>query len=235
MDAAPPAQDDGRDEPAPAARERRWPAALRPARAFVILLAAAFLSLLAYGLVNESNADAIDQALVRGASAPAPDFELAVLSPGSGELPVPVRGAMADGRLSMGELRGTAVVLNLWSSWCPPCRTEQPDLERAWRAERRRDGAVFLGLDQQDLTGDARAYIDELSVTYPQVRDPGDEVARRYGATGLPETYFIDPRGQVVGHVIGAVSPAQLRAGVEAARTSRLLGARAGGERREVR
>ena len=78
----------------------------------------------------------------------------------------------------------------------------------------------------------ARAWIDEFGVTYPQVRDPSDRTARSYGATGLPETYFIDARGRVVGHVIGQITPEQLMAGVEAARSGRLLGARAGGERR---
>lgn len=205
--------------------------ALRPGRAFAILLAAAFLSLLAYGLVNESDNDAIDQALVRGASAPAPDFELAVLAPGAGGLPPGPTRALADRRLSLAELRGTPVVLNSWASWCPPCRTEQPDLQRAWSASRG-GGALFLGLNQQDLTGDARDYLAEFRVGYPQVRDPSDEVSRSFGATGLPETWFIDARGQVVGHVIGAISPEQLRDGVEAARTSTLFGTRAGGDRR---
>jgi len=198
----------------------------------VVLLAAAFLVLLGYGLTAKADDDDIDQALAQGASAPAPDFELAVLGPGRGPLPARVKTALADGRLSLSELRGRPVALNLWASWCPPCRAEQPDLERAWRAERERGDVLFLGIDQQDLTPDARAWIDEFGVTYPQVRDPSDRTARSYGATGLPETYFIDARGRVVGHVIGQITPEQLMAGVEAARSGRLLGARAGGERR---
>lgn len=205
---------------------------LRPARALVVLLAAAFLVLLGYGLTAKADNDDIDQALAQGAPAPAPEFDLAVLARGRGPFPARVREALADGRLSLTELRGTPVVLNFWASWCPPCRSEQLALERSWTAEREHGQVLFLGLDQQDLSPDARAWLQEFGVTYPQIRDPSDRTARSYGATGLPETYFIDARGLVVGHVIGQVTPEQLTAGVEAARSGRLLGARAGGERR---
>ena len=220
---------EGSNEPGGRA-PRRFP--LGPGRVFVILLATGFLVLLGYGLVSKAEDDGIDQALVRGTAAPAPAFELDVLARGSGRLPPRVTRALADGRLELAELRGTPVVLNLWASWCPPCRSEQPALQRSWTAERERGEVLFLGLDQQDLTPDARAWIDEFGVTYPQIRDPSDRTARSYGATGLPETYFIDARGLVVGHVIGQITPEQLMAGVEAARSGRLLGARAGGERR---
>jgi len=220
---------EGSDDPADRPGRRL---SLRPGRALVILLATAFLVLLGYGLVSKADDDGIDQALVRGLAAPAPAFELSVLGRGSGPMPPRATGALADGRLGLGELRGTPVVVNFWASWCPPCRSEQPALERSWRAERGRGDVLFLGIDQQDLTPDARAWIDEFRVTYPQVRDPSDRTARSYGATGLPETYFIDARGLVVGHVIGEITPGQLTAGVEAARSGRLLGSRAGGERR---
>ena len=217
------------NEPGDGAR-RRLP--FGPGRALAILLVTAFLVLLGYGLVSKAEDDGIDQALVRGVAEPAPAFELSVLGRGEGAMPPRATRALADGRLGLDELRGTPVVLNLWASWCPPCRSEQPALERAWSAERERGDVLFLGLDQQDLTPDARAWIDEFGVTYPQVRDPSDRTARSYGATGLPETYFIDSRGLVVGHVIGEITPEQLAGGVEAARTGRVLGARAGGERR---
>lgn len=86
----------------------------------------------------------------------------------------------------------------------------------------------------QDVTGDARGFLSEFGATYPSVRDRSDEVARDWGVTGLPETFFIDRRGRVVGRVIGAVSERQLRDGVLAARRGVPLGARQGGDRRST-
>lgn len=106
-------------------------------------------------------------------------------------------------------------------------------LEAAWRRQGA-DGALIVGVNQQDITDDARAFLDEYSVTYLNVRDQGNGVARSYGATGLPETFFIDRAGRVVGHVIGVVSDADLRAGIDAARAGRAAGARSGGERRST-
>ena len=69
----------------------------------------------------------------------------------------------------------------------------------------------------------------EFQVSYLNVREGDKATSRRYGATGLPETFFITGRGDVVGHVIGAVTPEQLRAGMKAAQTGRAAGAIAGG------
>jgi cytochrome c biogenesis protein CcmG/thiol:disulfide interchange protein DsbE len=123
------------------------------------------------------------------------------------------------------------VVLNFWASWCVPCREESPELQREWTAQRAR-GVVFLGLDMQDITDDARAFVREFRLTYPMVREGSNDTARRYGTTGIPETFFISRRGQVVGHVIGAASARQLRVGVAAARAGRPLGPQQGGDQR---
>jgi glyoxylase-like metal-dependent hydrolase (beta-lactamase superfamily II) len=66
----------------------------------------------------------------------------------------------------------------------------------------------MLGLNMQDLTGDARDFIREFRISYPNVRDQSDDVAIDWGVAALPETFFIDARGRVLGHVIGAVSGA---------------------------
>jgi cytochrome c biogenesis protein CcmG, thiol:disulfide interchange protein DsbE len=162
----------------------------------------------------------------------APDFELDVLQ--LGEVPARLHGtverASADGRLALAELQGTPIVLNMWASWCDPCRVEAPVLERGWRAAGRQ-GVIFLGLDMQDAREDARKFLTEFSISYPNVREAGREVARRYGATGLPETFFISARGQVVGHVVGALDHRQLQAGIAAARTGRPAAAQRGGAR----
>jgi cytochrome c biogenesis protein CcmG/thiol:disulfide interchange protein DsbE len=198
----------------------------------VALAAAAFVGLLVYGVTAQAPDRTIDDALARADGVDAPGFELEVLERGRAPAPLAsvVDRAAADGRIALAELRGTPVVLNFWASWCDPCRTEAPVLQRGWR-EAGRQGVLFLGLDMQDATEDARQFLREFSITYPNVREAGDETSRRYGMTGIPETFFISARGQVVGHVIGAITSDQLRAGVAAARSGRPAQATEGGDR----
>jgi cytochrome c biogenesis protein CcmG, thiol:disulfide interchange protein DsbE len=200
-------------------------------RGLAILAAAAFIALLAYGIVTKSANTTIDDSLARSKAAPAPNFTLDVLQQGNGDNPK-VAAAMADGKLSLKELRGSPVVLNFWASWCIPCRDESPNLQRTWDAERR-NGVVVLGLDQQDITSDARDFIKRFALTYPMVRDGGDSTAHRYGTTGIPETYFISGQGKVVGHVIGAISPLAARSYVAAAKAGEPRPAHAGGARKK--
>lgn len=199
-----------------------------------LIVLAGFVALLGFGLVNTTADDTIDSGLARSRPVRPPGFELEVLQAATSAVGSPEwRRAVADGRLSLAELRGTPVVLNFWASWCPPCRSEAPRLERVWQRTRDR-GVLVLGLNMQDVTDDARGFIDEFRISYPNVRDPDDVVARDWGATGLPETFFIDARGRVVGHVIGAVSLDQLGRGIQAARSGRVVGTQSGGERRET-
>jgi cytochrome c biogenesis protein CcmG/thiol:disulfide interchange protein DsbE len=194
-----------------------------------------FIALLVYGLAAQSPNDTIDERLRASRSAPAPGFSLAVLEKGTLPRRLQRTGdAMADGQLALSELRGTAVVLNFWASWCPPCQEEAPRLQRGWVRWGER-GVLFLGLDMQDFPEDARDFLREFGITYPTIRDPGKDVANDYGATGLPETYFISATGRVVGHVIGVVYNEQLNSGVAAAPADRPVGARRGGARRPAR
>jgi cytochrome c biogenesis protein CcmG, thiol:disulfide interchange protein DsbE len=145
----------------------------------------------------------------------APAFDLPVVWPVATTWPDSVRGALRDNRVSLGELRGYPVVLNVWASWCGPCKAEAPRLIEA--AIEHRGEVVFLGLDVQDFKSDARRFSERYGVNYVSVRDGGASTYEAYGLTGLPETYFIDARGRIRAHVVGEMSVAELEAGITAA------------------
>ena len=196
---------------------------------------AAFVALLAYGLVAKAPDTTILDALSRGEAPAAPGFSLDVLTGGApGPLAQRWTRAAADGRTSLAELRGTPVVLNFWASWCVPCREEAAVLERGWQRARGR-GVLFVGLDTQDVRDDALDFVGRFGQTFPHVKDPSNATARRWGLTGIPETFFISREGTVVGHVIGVVSPRQLADGVAAAVAGRPQAPQAGGDQRPTR
>jgi cytochrome c biogenesis protein CcmG/thiol:disulfide interchange protein DsbE len=101
-----------------------------------------------------------------------------------------------NGRISLAALDGKVRVVNFWATWCAPCKAETPALERFWRQFRSR-GVVVLGVDYNDVAGDARRFVRRHGLTYPMVRDPGGTVATRYNLTGVPETFVIDRQGRV--------------------------------------
>lgn len=137
----------------------------------------AVVGLLAYGVLTKSS----DPLSVGD---PAPTGELEVLG-STGET-----GSIADHA-------GHWVLANVWASWCVPCRDEAPALEDFWQANRN-DGFVVVGIDSQDATVDALEFVDEFGLTYPQLRDgSGDFSKDDLKTTGVPESFLIDPEGNV--------------------------------------
>src|SRR3954452_12838709 len=159
-----------------------------------------------------------------------PDAALPVLDAGSA--PDQVSGklgpAARDGTIGLAELRGTPIVLNVWSARCAPCRAETRTLQSEWERLGRR-GVLFLGLNVLDSPGAARRFRADYAVDYPSVEEQRADTARSLGATGVPETFFISKQGKVVSHVIGAVSLAQVQLGVRAAQTGQAIPTDEGG------
>ena len=140
---------------------------------------------------------------------------LAVLNPSlQVDQPARVRTAAADGRLQVGDLRGSPVIVNFWSSWCTFCRNEAPLLNRASRFTAKR-GVVVLGVDQEDKPADARRFLAKHRVTYATVAAPGR--ANRAWTRTIPDTFFLGRSGRVVYRVVGELTPASLARGVDRA------------------
>jgi cytochrome c biogenesis protein CcmG, thiol:disulfide interchange protein DsbE len=148
----------------------------------VTIVAAALVGLLAYGIAAKGTDTTLDSALAKGQRPQAPTMELPRLG--------------APGRASLTDYRGKVVVLNIWASWCDPCRQELPLLQRTQEKIASR-GGVVLGVDTQDVTSDALAFLRARKATFPSLRDRDRSYGHKLGVTGYPETLVIDRRGRV--------------------------------------
>ncbi|MEO6713487.1 MAG: TlpA disulfide reductase family protein [Mycobacteriales bacterium] len=107
-------------------------------------------------------------------------------------------------------LRGRAVVVNIWASWCGPCRAEMPLLQRA--ATTYGGKAVILGVASKDNVGAAKAFLEDVGVDYPNVFDSTGDIRQAMGLRGFPTTYFFNADGRLVATVVGGISEARLAA-----------------------
>lgn len=120
-----------------------------------------------------------------------------------------------DGQpFKLSDLRGKVVLVNIWASWCIPCKEEAPLLERTWRDYRER-GVVFLGVDYVDTEPAARAFIQQYGITYPNGPDAASAISHAFRARGVPESYFVDRRGMLARTVIGPITESDLRKTLE--------------------
>ncbi len=173
---------------------------LSPIPLAVLATLAALVALLAYGLVQNEPDNSFEDAAARGEREPAPDFELPRLE-GSGEQ-------------SLADYRGQVVVLNFWASWCEPCRTESPLLERWHRKISQGGRGTVLGIDGQDVSSDAREFVRDFELSYPMLHDGPGDLREPFGVLGYPETFVIDARGRVAAVRRGPVSDEFMRATV---------------------
>jgi cytochrome c biogenesis protein CcmG/thiol:disulfide interchange protein DsbE len=177
------------------------------ARAGVLLPVLAVLALLAAVMMRHQHSLVVSAALARGETPAVPDLTLAAF----GGPPVSLRA-----------LAGHPVILNFWASWCIPCRDEAALLEDLSH-EFRGQGLAVVGVDTQDLTAPARAFLEKFGITYLNLRDPDGSVGRDFGTTGVPETFFIDRQGRIRGKFPGA----EVRSAVWRAAALALLSGRA--------
>jgi thiol-disulfide isomerase/thioredoxin len=152
-----------------------------------------------------------------GASAPAASF---AGGGGPGMLagapaqsyPVRTLGGDVDG---LDRYRGHVVFVNLWASWCAPCRSETPALERLFRSERAK-GLVVLGIDQGESAAAAGAFAKEMHLSYPILLDEDQQYGRAYAAVGLPTSLIVDRSGHIARGIDGEMSYEAMQAAVAA-------------------
>lgn len=115
------------------------------------------------------------------------------------------------GRIALKELRGRVVVINFWASWCAPCRTEAPTLERVWR-EYQGEDVMFVGISFKDVDKAARAFVQDFGITYANGVDSRGAIAKAYGVHAVPETFFVTRDGRIRLRHIGPIQEDKLRA-----------------------
>jgi len=129
----------------------------------------------------------------------------------------PFNITLYDGkRVTLEDFRGKAVFLNFWASWCDPCRAEAKDLEAAWRKVKDKN-MVFLGVALQDIDENAKAFLQEFKITYPNGRDESGKIGVDYGTWGIPESFFIDPQGRITYKHVGGIRAALVLSKLEEA------------------
>ena len=156
-------------------------------RATALAVVALLIALLGWRVTQRDAGAGLSDKIAAGDRPAAPGFTLERLDSG--------------GRLALAELRGKAVVVNFWASWCEPCKEESPRLERAWKQYRDR-GLVVVGVDAQDFRSDARRFVSRYGLSYPVVHDGAGSTLGHWGVTGFPETFFVDRSGRLVGERI---------------------------------
>jgi len=126
-----------------------------------------------------------------------------------------LEGTTLDGKpFALSDLAGKIVVINVWGSWCAPCRAETPDLVRVANEDADR-GVRFVGIDTRDNPAAAKAFVRNLRVPYPSIEDPQGQVLLSFRGvvptSVVPSTIVVDRRGQVAARVIGPVTYTTLK------------------------
>jgi cytochrome c biogenesis protein CcmG, thiol:disulfide interchange protein DsbE len=150
----------------------------------IVAAAVALLALLAFGVSGQNAGSSIDAQVARGSFPAAPSASLAL----------PVLGSSQ--RESLADFRGKVVVLNVFASWCDPCRAEAPILADAERTLRNHD-ATIVGVTYLDNTSASEQFVHQEHITYPVLRDVSGNFVRSFGTTGVPETFVINRQGRI--------------------------------------
>lgn len=143
----------------------------------------------------------------------------------AGRIPAPQKGFLApefkletsdSQSISLTDYRGKAVLVNLWATWCPPCRTEMPIIEKVYQGYQNQ-GLIVLGVNStnQDDPTAVTPFVKQYGITFPILLDVNGEAASLYELRSLPTSFFIGRDGIIKEVVVGGMSEALLRANIE--------------------
>lgn len=125
-----------------------------------------------------------------------------------------------DGQtITLSSFKGKVAVVNFWASWCVPCAEEAPDLEKTWQAYKDKD-VVFIGVGYVDSDEKAKAFIAQYGITYYNGADLGTRISDAYHIKGVPETFVINPKGEVTFFAPRVMTFEELSAEIEKAKAS---------------
>jgi peroxiredoxin len=124
---------------------------------------------------------------------------------------------LGGGEVRLSDLRGQVVLVNLWASWCPPCRAEMPALQAVYEENRARGLEVLaVNTTYQDREADAAAFVQEFALSFPILWDRSGAVSRQYQLQALPSTFIVDRQGVIRRVIIGGpMSEATIATSVE--------------------
>lgn len=125
--------------------------------------------------------------------------------------------SLSGAPISLSDMRGKAVVLNLWASWCPPCRAEMPAIQRVYQENHERGLEVLaVNMTAQDNLAAVEKFVQEFNLTFPILLDTSGEVGNTYLMRALPTTFFIDQEGVIQRVIVGGpMSEVTLQSTVE--------------------
>ncbi len=147
------------------------------------------------------------------------DESIVLVAPADRHTAPDIGGTTLDGdSWSLANYRGNVVVINIWASWCAPCRAEAPAL-KAVSEDLADEGVVFVGLNTRDSDTSARSFDKNFGIAYPSVIDTDGQLQLRFAAdvnpSAIPSTIVIDRQGLVAGRILGRASESTLRAVIE--------------------
>lgn len=151
----------------------------------IVAVAIGLLVLLAFGVSHQGVNKSLDSALNRGVHPLPPNSHMGL----------PVLGS--SGTETLTSFRGKIVVVNVFASWCSPCKAEAPILEHEQQILDRHDGTV-VGITYKDDTNASESFARQEHITYPVLRDVSGTFSQSWGINGVPETFVINRQGRVV-------------------------------------
>lgn len=109
-----------------------------------------------------------------------------------------------DGRqVSLSDFRGKVVLVNIWATWCPPCRDEMPSMQKLYERFKGEDFEILaVSIDAEGREAVA-PFMQQMNLTFPALLDPEEKIRSLYVITGVPESFIIDRNGILVQRVIG--------------------------------